>query len=146
MHLNEKNAARGLRQLNVSAEMAGTFLGLIFGGVALSASLLAMYTGNQPDVAASRFCGDVALVLFAIAGISIFSRIRMLDSKEKRLRLLVGLILGFVVFALDISSMVYFEMKLQGFPGWVEWTVFGIHALVGFGCLGLFTMARAFAK
>jgi hypothetical protein len=146
MPLNEKNSVRELRQLNVSAEMAGTFLGLIFGGVALSASLLAMYTGNQPDVAASHFCEDLALVLFAIAGISIYSRIRKLDSKEKRLRLLLGLILGFVVFALDISSMVYFELKLQGFPGWVEWIVFSVHAIVGFGCLGLFTMARAFAK
>ena len=137
---------RELRQLDVSAEMAGTFSGLIFGFVALVASVSAQWGDNQPNVTVTHFCGATALVLFAIAGISIFSRIRKLDSGEKRLRLLIALILGFVVLALDLSSMVYFEMKLEGYPGWVEWSVFGLHAIVGFGGLGLLTMARAFAK
>jgi len=146
MLLRDKNSLRDLRHVNVSAEMAGTFVGLIFGGLSLFACLCALWMGNRPDVGAVHFFAVASIVLFAVAGISILSRIFRLDSAEKRVRLLVGLVVGFVVLALDVLSMVYFEMKLEGSPGWVEWTVFGIQALIGFGCLGLFTMARAFAK
>jgi len=95
------------------------------------------------DEGAVHFFGSASIVLFAIAGISIFSRIVQLDSTEKRVRLLVGLVFGFAVLSLDVLSIVFFEMKLQGFPGSA---VFLLHAVIGFGCLGLFTMARAFAK
>jgi hypothetical protein len=143
MLLRDKNSLRDLRQVNVSAEMAGTFVGLIFGGLSLFACLSALWMGNQSDDGAVHFFAIVSIVLFAIAGISIISRILQLDSAEKRVRLLVGLVLGFVILSLDILSMVFFEMKLQGFLGSA---VFLLHAVVGVGCLGMFTMARAFAK
>jgi hypothetical protein len=143
MLFGDKRSRQELRRMNVSAEMAGTFVGLIFGGISLFACLSALWMGDRPEQGAVHFFANVSIVFFAIAWISIFFRILQLDSTEKRLRLLAGLILGFGLLVADVLVMVFFEMKLKGALGSA---VFIIHVVVGIGGIGLFMMARAFAK